>query len=359
MQVLITGAAGLIGSELCGALTDRGHAVAALLHRSRTIARNDGGALPQAAWWPSQPRPAHVAVLTGDVAEADLGLPPDVAGALAGSVDLVVHCAAVTAFNLAPAEYLRINRGGAERVLAFTAGRRTPVLHVSTAYVCGERSGRIPEAPPEGPLANGYEASKAAAEALMRAAAAAGRCVAIARPSIVIGSSVDGAVGAFGHVYQMLRLVTQGRIRALPAAPGASLDLVPIDHVVGGLADIAEQMERAAGRIFHLASGSPVPLAGLAPLAAGFPQFCVPRFVPPEQFDPAALAGRERWLHDQATALYATYLRRDPRFVTDNLRALSGRVCPPTDAAFLRRMVGYAVASGFLPGPAAGQRTSG
>ena len=61
----------------------------------------------------------------------------------------------------------------------------------------------------------------------------------------------------------------------------------------------------------------------------------------------------DRALHRQATALYATYLRRDPRFVTENLRALSGRVCPPTDAAFLRRLVAFAVGAGFLPGGSA------
>ena len=43
---------------------------------------------------------------------------------------------------------------------------------------------------------------------------------------------------------------------------------MPIDHVVGGLTDIAERMA-AAGRTFHLVSGAPVPVAALRTLALG------------------------------------------------------------------------------------------
>ncbi len=284
--------------------------------------------------------------MSGDVAEPGLGLTEEV-----GPLDLVVHCAAVTAFNLDAATYRRVNQGGAANVLAFAAGRGVPLLHVSTAYVCGECSGPVAEAPAQGGrLANGYEASKAAAEALV---IGSGHPVAVARPSIVVGGSEDGAVGAFGDVYQMLRLVAQGQVRVLPASAGASLDLVPIDHVVGGLVDIAERIGEAVGRVFHLASGAPMPVAELVRLAAGFAEVCPPRLLGPEQFDPACLSPREERLHRQATALYATYLRRDPRFVTENLRALSGRVCPPTDAAFLRRLVAFAVGAGFLPGGSA------
>jgi hypothetical protein len=38
---------------------------------------------------------------------------------------------------------------------------------------------------------------------------------------------------------------------------------VPIDHVIGGLTDIAERMAAASGRTYHLVSGAPVPVAAL------------------------------------------------------------------------------------------------
>ena len=56
------------------------------------------------------------------------------------------------------------------------------------------------------------------------------------------------------------------------------------------------------------------------------------------------------------------YDRRDPRFRDDNLRALTGRACPPLGVPFLRRLVAYCVSAGFLvppPVPPEAQRTSG
>jgi hypothetical protein len=162
----------------------------------------------------------------------------------------------------------------------------TPLLHLSTAYVCGERSGRVAEGELDvgQRFANGYESSKAEAERLVRAAQQQGGISAVARPSIVVGRYRDGTIGQFTNIYALIRLVTAGRIHVLPASPCASLDLVPIDHVIGGLTDIAEQMAAASGSTYHLVSGAPVPVAALRTLALGYQHLHVPRFVPPEIF---------------------------------------------------------------------------
>ena len=228
--------------------------------------------------------------------------------------------------------------------------RPVPLLHVSTAYVCGERSGAIAEDELDvgQDFANGYESSKAQAEHLVEAARERGVAVAVARPSIVVGAWKDGAIGSFDNMYAMLRLLADGRIRTIPTERQASLDLVPIDHVCDALVDIAERMPEAAGRNFHLVSGMPVQVATLASLARHYPQFHAPRLVAPEAFDALQLGGNERWLHEQVTGAYSSYLCRDPRFLDGNLHALCGRRCPPTDAAFLRRLVDHCIATGFL-----------
>ena len=345
--MLVTGAAGLIGRELCGVLAERGHAVTALVHRSPALARNDGRPLPTTPWT-GNPLPNGIATLAGDVALPFFGLLPSHAERLAATTDLIVHAAALTSFTLEPAEYDRVNRAGAAHALglATVGGARIPLLQVSTAYVCGERDGPVPEAPP-GPttFANGYEASKAAAETLLLAS---GHPIVIARPSIVVGAWADGAIGAFTGLYQLIRLVTEGRIRTLPAAPHATLDLVPIDHVVAALAHLAERMDQATGRIVHLASGTPVPVAALRPLALAFPHLHAPSFVPPGVFKAGHRTVRERQLDEQMAA-YDTYLRRNPIFATANLAALGGPACPPTDAAFLRRIIAHGIEAGFLP----------
>lgn len=335
-------------------LADRGHAVVALLHSRRTFARNDGAALatrPFDGTLDGSPSGGVVTLLDGDVTAERFGLAAPAAGRLAASVDVIVHCAALTAFNLSHSTYDRVNVGGTANVLAFAAqaGRGLRVLHVSTAYVCGEAEGVVPEAPTSASrFNNGYEASKAAAEALVLSAHRRGQKVAIARPAMVAGDWESGAIGAFGSMYQLVRLVMEGRTGALPAWLDASLNLVPIDHVATALADIAERMELANGRIFHLAASDPVPFTVLEALAAEFPSLRTPCLIPPEGSDKALLSPRQRLLHATVTEIYAAYLRPSPSFVTANLTALSGRRCPPTDEDYVRRLVRYAVATGFL-----------
>jgi hypothetical protein len=132
---------------------------------------------------------------------------------------------------------------------------------------------------------------------------------------------------------------------------------VPIDHVVGGLIDLAERMAKASGPITW-SPAAPVPVAALRPLAQGYPQLHPPRFVPPETFKRARLTRAEQTLDRQVTSFYASYLQPDPRFHDVNLRALSGRKCPPPDQAFLQRLIDYGIATGYLRGRL-GQRTSG
>ena len=344
MRILVTGAGGLLGRELTGHLSARGHGIVALQHRNTNLRRNDGRPLSGVPWTGSLPEPGEVVTLAGNVEQPDLAVPDG----LLIVFDLVVHCAAVTGFALPAQVYDSVNIHGTANVLASTGA--VPVLHVSTAYVCGRRNGLICEGEGESGhgFHNGYERSKAAAEALVASAHAAGRIVAVARPSIVVGDAETGAIGVFGSIYGLIRLVAEGRISTLPTAPGATLNLVPIDHVIGGLADIAENMGAAAGQTFHLVSGCPVPVSALAGLAYDYPTLFAPRLVSPEQFDPSALLPNERNLVAQVSALLEGYLQNDPRFDDSNLQALSGRQCPATGHPFLRRLLDHCLSTGYI-----------
>ncbi|WP_428376932.1 SDR family oxidoreductase [Lichenicoccus sp.] len=360
MRILVTGAAGLIGAELVGRLADRGHSVIGLVRKSRTLDRNDRTPLITEPWTGVAPAGGRIAVLSGDVSQERLGLCPARYEALAGCLDLIIHCAAVVGFSLDPEAYRAVNVGGARTVIALaehggaaaaaSGAPATPVLHVSTAYVCGERSGAIGEDELDvgQSFANGYESSKAEAERLMLQAGRRGVPVAIARPSIVVGAWPDGAIRSFENIYSMIRLFAQGQVRTLIASPDATLDLVPIDHVCGGLVDIAERMRDAAGGTFHLVAERPLPVAQFTRLAGCYPQYEVPRLVTPASFEPGMIGDAERWLHDQVTLSFGSYLCRDPRFGAANLAALSGRRCQPTDALFLRRLVDHCIRAGFL-----------
>lgn len=340
MHVVVTGAAGLLGGEVVRRLVANGHAVTALVHRQHRIVANDTCVVASAPWQ-GPPAPGEVRTLAADVRKAGLGLAVD------PRPDLIVHAAAVTAFDAPQETYRAVNIDGTANVVAFAERRGTPLLQVSTAYVCGTRDGLISEGERGTAFTNDYEASKAAAEALVEAAAGRGLPVVVARPSIVVGDSRDGALRAFGNIYTVFRLIAEGRLQTLPASADATLDLVPIDHVARGIVALVQDFELARGRTVHLVAATATSLGALGEAIASVPGLGRPRFVPPALFDVSALAPAERRWHAAAAALYVDYLQRAPRFDTANADRLVPR-CPPTDAAWLHRLVATCVARGFV-----------
>lgn len=337
LNILLTGAAGLIGGELAARLGAAGHRVTAMVHKTREIRANDGRfVLP------------HETV-TGDVSLPMFGWDREKFGRLTQTCDLLVHCAATVRFDLEEEEYSRVNVGGAATAAEFAGAGEIPLLHVSTAYVCGVRNGLILESEPlpETGFANGYEKSKAAAERLVRAS---GVRFVIARPSIVVGDSTTGTIRQFDTTYAAFKMIAEGRVRHMPARDGATLDFVPVDHVAGSLTDIAGNMDKAVGSTFHLVSGQPIPVPDFTAAIAAFPQFHRPQLVEPDLFDPSSLPPLERRLYRRVAGLYASYFQRDPHFDDREAQALTGRVCPPTGAEYLHRLISHCIDVGFLAG---------
>ena len=94
-----------------------------------------------------------IRVISGDISCADLGLAPRQIDELAAEVDLVINVAAAVAFDERPDIALRSNTLGPSHLLTFAKRLRHPtLLHVSTAFVCGRRTGCIPEQVPNGDM---------------------------------------------------------------------------------------------------------------------------------------------------------------------------------------------------------------
>ena len=97
--------------------------------------------------WPAFARD-RIVPITGDVSQPRLGLGPDDHAALASRVDVIINAAASVTFDAPLDEALLHNTRSVERVAEFARACRSAVLvHVSTAYVAGRRTGRIPEGP--------------------------------------------------------------------------------------------------------------------------------------------------------------------------------------------------------------------
>lgn len=336
LNILVTGAAGLVGGEVCARLVAAGHRVTALVHRNLEVRGNDGAAVPVAGF------------LRGDVSLEGFGWDEAQFASVAAGHDLLVHCAATVRFDLDEEDYQAVNVGGTANALALAEAGGMGFLHVSTAYVCGTRNGAIGEddALPTAGFANGYEASKAAGERLVRAS---GLDWAIARPSIVVGEYDSGRIRQFDTTYAAFKLIAEGRVNHMPARAGATLDFVPLDYVAAGIVAIAADMERARGGTFHLVSAQPLPVERFTGCIGAYPQFHEPELVRPERFDASRLPALERRLFRRVAGLYASYFQRDPHFEDAAFRELTGMQCPNTGEAYIRRLIDHCIEVGFLP----------
>lgn len=353
----MTGATGLVGAEVCAALAAQGCAVVALVHRNRDVVRNNGRRLRLR----DGPVPGAVCALPSDVSAPGLGLAEPVRSELTASLDVVIHSAAVTDFGRPPGLYEAVNLRGTKNVLELAASAcrgPLPLLYVSTAYVCGERSGPVLESELEvgQAFANPYEDSKHRAERRVRDAIARGHPAAIVRPSIVVGESRSGRIRDFKNMYVVLRVLTQGRVRSIPGSYDATLDLVPLDYVSRAIARLALRMDEAAGRTFHLVGRRPATLLDFSDTLAEYPTMHVPRFVPPAGFDLEALPVVERKYYERIIGLYESYFRRRVEFVDDAARAFLGAHLPkpPSGRGLLRKCLDYCEEVGYLGAPTAG-----
>lgn len=343
LTVLVTGASGFVGAEVTARLTAAGHTVLALTHRTGDIVRNNGRRVT--------PGPGTLVPLTGDVTRPGLGLTEDDRG-LAATADRIVHCAAVTDFGLPDDRYENINVHGTRNVVDLALTHRTPLVHVSTAYVCGVRDGVALEDELDvgQELGNAYERSKLTAETMVRKAVAEGLPAVVVRPSIVTGAARTGRCRDFKTIYPVLKIMTRGLVRTLPGHYDASLDLVPVDHVADLVTQAVTRFEGAEGLTLH-AVGHLLTLRDFSDVLAEYPSFQVARFVPPNTFSASALPDRERPYYDRVISLYDTYFQRRIRFDDTRATAFSGRATPTGGRLYLRRLLDHCLKVGYLGAP--------
>lgn len=335
MRIFLTGATGLVGGVVAGALLDAGHQVAALVRgEGRRVLDMDG-----------RDRLPEIEAFAGDVTRADFGMTEAPA-----AIDCLIHCAATTDFSAQPAEHDAVNVVGTANAIALARRWGAALLHVSTAYVCGRADGPVPEAPadPDGIFTNGYEASKARAEALLQVAMGEGLVAAIARPSIIVGRLSDGAIPRQDDFYHLFRLFGSPLLGPVPARAGAAFHIVPIDHVANGIAAMAERIETFSGRIAHLVARRPYGMAEMLVMVARYPGTTPAEMVDPEDYDPAGLDRRRAMVHRRIGPQFFDYFARNPCFEAKALEEVAGIAAPVVDEAALGRMIDFCVETGFL-----------
>lgn len=372
-KVFVTGATGFIGSHLTHKLLSADRHVIALARGSRG---NSAETRVQEALNSVGPADrTRLEVLQGDIAKPNLGLSEDSLRNIIGSAAEIWHCAASLSFAEEDRdEIFKMNVGGMKNVLAVAEQIPTRRLHhISTAYIAGHRTGLVLESEIDvgQTFKNPYEESKCQAEVLIDSAHRRGLVSAsVYRPSIVIGDSKSGRVTHFHGVYAFIRglwsalerlrrRMPEGGLINLPlrvlGAETTTLNFVPIDYVIEGMAEISKQPSSAGGT-YHLAN----PQA--TENRVWLPHIC--RLLSVEGIQ---LVGQSSFLRTPMTklealfqkqmAFYYQYLQGEPRFdcrrAQEALEA-AGIECPRVTVEFIQKMAGWYV--DFLNG--ARQQTS-
>jgi nucleoside-diphosphate-sugar epimerase len=224
--VVVTGAAGVLGSGLVDRLLAGGHQVRGVDLREL----------------PDRPDRPGLSRRTGDVRDAAL-LREVVTGA-----DAVVHCAA--ALPSYPADQIRsIIVDGTRTVL--TAARDAGVeraVHISSTAVYGLPS-RVPtdEDHPREPV-DTYSRAKAAAEEVCEQLRADGLCLPVLRPKTFLG---PGRMGLFSMLFEWAE---EGRSFPVLGRGDVRIQMLAISDLLDGVVAALHAPRAAAGDTYNLAA---------------------------------------------------------------------------------------------------------
>jgi thioester reductase-like protein len=232
-EILLTGATGFVGAFVLAELLRRTDARVTCLVRGRT-ARDRLDAVLRS--YDLDVDPARVRVLTGDLAEEDLGTSEWTR--LRDEVDTIVHAGAHV-HHLSPYELLRPANVDGTRTLLRLAAQGTPKRfhHVSTLGVFGGGDRVVTEDLPvddeRHPAGEGYAASKWVADRLVLRAQARGLTGGLHRLGRAWAATGSGAVSPDD---MFCRLLTScAALGCYPTDPVLRDSLLPVDFVARAL----------------------------------------------------------------------------------------------------------------------------
>ncbi|MEX1137716.1 MAG: SDR family oxidoreductase [Bacteroidota bacterium] len=364
--VFLTGATGFVGENLLSRILQN-HPESDVI----TLVRADSAAhaairiqnalaecAPGLAW---QTVSQRITVIQGDVTAYHFGLDPEAYETFLNQVTHIVHSAACVEFNLSLEESRLRNYVGTRNVMEFALeahrhGRLEKVAYVSTAYVSGNRGGRILEDEQRTPtkFSNTYEQTKFEADTYVQGLMKE-LPVAIFRPGIIVGDSRTGHTKKFNVLYPVLRLIQNGMLRIIPGSPNTPLDVLPVDFVCDALLHIFLRTDRTR-QVFHLTAGPQAPSLGrivrtfLRLFGQSVGNHGAPRFLFPIVYKMSKnfLDSRNRKMA-QAMELFEPYLFIDRCFDTTNTEAaLAGSgISVPRFEAYADAIVAYALATNW------------
>jgi thioester reductase-like protein len=362
---LLTGATGLLGSYLLKDFETAGRPIAVAVRASRTESARQRVETILAGWEHRLrrvlPRPV---VLECDICEPLLGLDKVGIDWVKRNCDGIIHNAASLSFeaNEQTGEPHRSNVEGTRNVLELARRCRIREFHhVSTAYVCGLRTGRVLEDELDvgQQSGNAYEKSKIEAEKLVRGASFLDKPT-VYRPSIIIGDSETGYTTTFHGFYAPLKIVQAvanqidfdfEKIDGAPLVAAINLtgqegkNYVPVDWVSRMIVHLAGRPE-LRGRTFHLTTRTPTSIALTCQVIEEALREYAQNVVRTKSARPQTRSLEQTFVDQMGT--YRAYWRDDPEFDCRNtLEAAPEWPCPLVDRDMLLRTAGFAYRTNF------------
>lgn len=332
---ILTGATGLLGSFLLRDLMIEDVPVVALARSSRmeTATERVDGILQRFERQLGRPLPRPI-VMECNLREPELGLRSEEKAWLTRHADSMLHNAASLSFVETDAgEPYKSNVDGTRNALELcrTTGVRK-FFHVSTAYVCGNRRGRIMESDfsDASGFGNDYEKSKFVAEKMVRESQQLDS-VTVFRPAIIVGDSITGYTSTYHGFYAPMKILVpliepenanfdgvEAFSDVLGMNPNDMKNFVPVDWIARVMTSIVVN-PRLHGETYHLTGGNRVSIGELSRLIVEG----IRRYKKPGEsaMKPMELARLLPLFHDQM-GVYRAYWRDDPEFdMTNTLRA--------------------------------------
>jgi thioester reductase-like protein len=361
--LLLTGATGLVGHYLLRDLLATDVRVALIVRPTRAesaLQRIEGVMRRwEDAAGRALPRPV---VLEGELSRPQLAMSAEDRRWLAANCQAVVHNAASMTFKEDKyGEPFRTNVQGVKNLLELCreVGIRR-MHHVSTAYVCGLRQGRILESELDLGQENGnvYERSKLQAEKLVRAADFLEELT-VYRPASVIGDTRTGFTTSSHGFYLPLQLaymiadrvptdlMGERFLKLLGLSGGEGKNLVPVNWLAAAIVQLVTHPEHHGGT-YHLTHPRPVTVALIQQVV----REAIERWVPDARRGPVSeeeVVPFEK-LFREHMEVYRSHWRDDPIFDRANTdRALGDRLpCPELEHGTLLRIASYPVQHKFV-----------
>ena len=250
MEYFVTGGTGFIGRYLVGRLLERGGTVHVL------VRPGSGKRFEQLqARYPAAG--THLQVVTGDLAQAKLGLSKKDSERLRGRIGHFFHVGAIYDLAASAESQQSANVEGTRHAMQCAESLAAGCFHhVSSIAVAGMYDGNFSEDMFEeaGELPNPYFKTKYDSEALVRR-----ECKVpwrIYRPSSVVGHSQTGEIDKIDGPYFAFKMLQKIR-RVLPpwfpliGIESGQFNIVPVDYVVAAM-DYLAHKEGLDGECFHL-----------------------------------------------------------------------------------------------------------